>query len=61
VWCTHRLSGRSRIVLGEEQPYYEYLPEVISNYCRCVQGGCVQASRTGSNGFGCGQEGGFLQ
>ena len=33
---THRLSGRSRIVLGEEQPYYEYLPEVITNYCRCA-------------------------
>eukprot|EP00967_Tisochrysis_lutea_P006739 scaffold8017_cov21-Tisochrysis_lutea.AAC.3 len=29
-----QLSGRSRIVLGEEQPYYEYLPEVLSNYCR---------------------------
>jgi len=22
-------------VLGEEQPYFEYLPEVLSNYCRC--------------------------
>lgn len=23
-------------MLGEELPYYEYLPEVLKNYCRCV-------------------------
>lgn len=34
-----RLGGRSKVTLGEEKHYGEYLPEILQNYGRCMQYG----------------------
>ncbi len=34
-----RLNGRSRVALGEEKPYFEYLPDILTNYGRAIESG----------------------
>uniref|UniRef100_A0A7R9VTK1 Serine/threonine-protein kinase ATR n=1 Tax=Chlamydomonas euryale TaxID=1486919 RepID=A0A7R9VTK1_9CHLO len=34
--ATDRLNGRARVALGEERAYYEYLPDILTNYGRAV-------------------------
>lgn len=39
VMYVHRLGGRARVTLGDERQYYEYLPDILTNYGRCIECG----------------------